>query len=103
MNGPSRLWRAVLALVVGLVGSVMVSSYAEAAETCPGRWAPSNGKFIESYNPQANTFSASIYFSFTPAEAGVLQCWAYYTNQKGYEVDMMALGTIPASGGQKTL
>jgi len=39
----------VLAVGVALAGPLVVSPRAEAAVDCSGRWAPSNGKFIESY------------------------------------------------------
>src|SRR5262249_8081172 len=93
--------RIALAAGVALTGLVAISPQAEAA-TCSGRWAPSNGKFIESYQPGAETFTATTYFTFTSSEISTLQCYANNTNSKGYEIDMMALGTIPASGGQKT-
>ena len=97
----SRLFSVVLATVAALAGLAAISPQAEAA-TCGGRYAPSSGKFIESYQSLTKSFTASIYFTFNQSEIDTLRCYAANSNSKGYEVDMLALGGIPATGGNKT-
>jgi len=96
----SRLLTSVLAAGVALAGPVVASPRAEAA-SCEGRYAPSNGKLIQSYQPLTNSFTASIYFTFDQSEIDTLRCHADSSNSKGYEVDMQALEGIPADGGNK--
>ncbi|XUL89965.1 hypothetical protein ACQ86D_27790 [Streptomyces galilaeus] len=89
---------SVAAAGIAVVGLIGITPQAQAASNCGNYW-PSSGKLIQSYSPASGTYTATTLFTFTPSEISALKC----TKDVYYEVDMLALDGIAATGGSRKM
>ena len=87
---------AAAALTTASLVVLATTNSAVAAGSC-GRWWPDGGKTIQSYNPGTATYTATTYFTFSPANITAFRC----EGQKYMEIDQL-VQSAPPTGGNKT-